>query len=133
MLHFLRVAASFWTPKSSFTLYFSLFSANLKSGDRFDVDWLRHQAVRSLRRFPGNARIAPDWPAFGRPLGLYNWSIGFRCPFRCFCLLASKSRFPATETIDRGDSVRMDVEITCRSSARAVILGFHANKARVIF
>jgi hypothetical protein len=52
MLHFLRVAASFWALTSPFTLYFSLFSANSPYGDRFEGDCLRHQAVRESRRVP---------------------------------------------------------------------------------
>jgi len=52
-----------------------------------------------LRRFPSGSRIAPNWRAFVLPLGLYFWPIGFRCPFRRFGLLASKSRFP-----ENGDS-----------------------------
>src|SRR5262249_8538798 len=59
MLHFLRVAASFWGLASPFTLYFSLFSANLTVGDRFDYDCLRHQAVQGLRRFPGRLANSP--------------------------------------------------------------------------
>jgi hypothetical protein len=32
-------------------------------GDRFDFDCLRHQAVRGLRRFPGDSRMGPNWRA----------------------------------------------------------------------
>jgi len=41
--------------KTPFTLYFSLFLAISSRGDRFEVDCLRHQAVRELRRVPENA------------------------------------------------------------------------------
>jgi hypothetical protein len=69
-------------------------------GGRFESSQ-PHQAVGQLRRFPGGSRIAPNWQAFVRSLSLYNWPIGFRYPFRCFCLWPRKSRFPATETVDR--------------------------------
>jgi hypothetical protein len=86
--------------KTPFTLYFSLFSARFHCGDRFDLDCLRHQAVRGLRRFPDGARISPNWRVSVRPLGLHNRSIGFRCPSRCLRLwprnLVSRQRRPST-------------------------------------
>jgi len=94
---------AFWLP---------VFSRNhpvlseKQGGDRFEGDCLRHQAVHQLRRFPKGWRIAPNWPALVRPLGLYKLVNWISVPLSVLLSLASKSRFPETETVDRRDSVR---------------------------
>ncbi len=59
-------------------------------------------------RFANGAELAVFRPA-DRSLQFVNW---ISVPISVLFSLASKSRFPATETVDRRDSVRM-ARLTC--------------------
>src|SRR5262245_52189820 len=83
--------------------------ANLQGGDGFDWDCVRHHALSQLWRFPEGARGAPIWRGscattwYLRPVICGSGDLwGLFSPPR-------KSRFPATDTTVRKDSVRREL------------------------
>src|SRR5436853_5938961 len=69
-----------------------------------------------------NSRDLAGFRATARSLQLIN--LNFDTRYGAF-VSGPKIPFPGTEIADRRDSVRMVVEITCRSLAWAVIFGLH--------
>src|SRR5262245_11420103 len=123
MLHFLRVAASFWGLTSPFTLYFSLFSANLTSETRFDCDCLRHQAVRVLRRFPGGSRIRRGLAALSRTRPVSETAqVSLGRPFGAFVSDPPKTRFPETKISRARRLVRTYILMRSHGVGRAMFL-----------
>jgi hypothetical protein len=50
--------------------------------------------IVEAERFPGSARIGPNWWGFVRAFCLCNVSMGFQGPFLRLCLCLAKLRFP---------------------------------------